>query len=101
MSDLSAEYIAGGKPLPEDLLPLVDDAAQTIARNADVQKRSAMSGRLEQVRCGSFDVIVVRRGPRITGFIAVKPMGDGARLIFGHVLQACEGDASDVLKTSM
>lgn len=87
--------------LPSDVLPIIDDAEQAIARIADDQKRKNMAERLDQVRQGAFDVIVVRGRRKPVCFIAVDTMGEDTRLRFGHMLPAFEYESEAILGMSV
>lgn len=93
----SVDYLPAGTTLPYDVLPVVDDAGRAIARMADGQDRKIKAERLDQIRRGAFDTIIVRdlQGP--VCFLAVEPMGEDVTLRFGHMLPEFERDSEAIL----
>jgi hypothetical protein len=98
MGHLSLDLIPAGTQLPPDLPAVTGDAAKAIDRIADAQKRAAMADRLGQTLHGAWTVIVVRHSSRPAGLAAVRPAGDNAQLVFGHILSAHRGEEKEILE---
>ncbi|HVO77492.1 MAG TPA: GNAT family N-acetyltransferase [Methanomassiliicoccales archaeon] len=94
---VSGELLAKRSPLAPDLGALVDEAFREVAAIANECDRKRLSKRLEQIRSGGFDLVVVRDRANPAGFLAFEKMDDEAMLRYGHVSSACDLGSETIL----
>jgi ribosomal protein S18 acetylase RimI-like enzyme len=101
MVDLRIELLSKGEALPSGLLPVIADAERAISSLPDEKERKRNAERLDLIKQGASDSIVIRDGQKPVCIIAYHTIDNEITLRFGHLLPDYEQEGEAIVALSV
>lgn len=98
MASLRAEVLIKGVAPSSDVLSIIAEAERVVSKILDERDRKMKTERLNKIRQGVYDMIVVKDGKNPICFIAFEPMDDEVMLRYGHILPDHEQENLTILE---
>lgn len=98
MASLRTEVLIRGTAPSSDVLPIIAEAESVVSKILDEPDRKMKTERLNKIRQGVYDMMVVRDGENPICFIAFEPMDEEVMLRYGHILPDYERENLTILE---